>query len=81
MLAEGAGTIMHQEGYGMEFHVEEALSNGGSLTDTIVKYDERASMANSKVSEFKGRLSMIEIGSNNAQPPPGYLPHQQMQEA
>ena len=45
MLAEGAGTIMHQEGYGMEFHVEEALSNGGSLTDTIVKYAKRASLA------------------------------------
>ena len=38
MLAEGAGTTMHQEGYGMEFHAKEALSDGESLTDTIVKY-------------------------------------------
>ena len=52
MLAEGAGTAIHQEGYGMAFHVEEALSNRESLTEISVKYVERASLAESKVSSF-----------------------------
>ena len=45
MLAEGAGITMQQEVYGMAFHAEEALSDGESLTDTIVKYANRASLA------------------------------------
>ena len=38
---------MQQEGYGMEFHTKEAMSDGESLTYTIVKYAERASLAKS----------------------------------
>ena len=67
---------MQQEGYGMEFHTEEAMSDGESLTYTIVKYAERASLAESKVSELEGRLSILDMGSNTAQPPPGYMPQQ-----
>ena len=81
MLAEDAGTTMHQESYGMEFLVEEALIDGESLTDTIVKYAERASLAELKVSELEGRLYMLEMGINTAQPLPGYMPQQQMQAA
>ena len=76
MLMGVVGTTMHQEDYGMKFHTKEALSNGESLTYTIVKYAERASLAESKVSELEGRLSILDMGSNTAQPPPGYMPQQ-----
>ena len=45
MLAEGADTRIQQEGYGMAFNAKEAMSDEESLTETIVKYTERASQA------------------------------------
>ena len=50
------------------------MSDAESLTETIVKYAERASMAESRVSELEGKLSMLEMGSTAAQAPPGYAP-------
>ena len=81
MLAKSAGTTMQQEGHEMEFHAKEALRNGESLTYTIVKYAERTSLAEFKVSELEGLRVMIEMGRNIAQTPPGYMPQQQMQVA
>ena len=69
MLAEGAGETMPQEGCGMALHAKEALSDGGSLTDTIMKYAERASLAKSKVSELESRLIVLKMGSNTKQTP------------
>ena len=43
MITEGLGTIIHQEVYGTAFHAKEAMSNEESLTETIMKYAERAS--------------------------------------
>ena len=74
MLAEGAGTMIQQEGYGTAFHVEENMSKEVSLTETIVKYAERASLVESRVRKLKGRLSMLEMGSTATQAPPGYAP-------
>ena len=74
MLAEGAGTTIQQEGYGTAFHAEEDMSYEKLLTETIVKYVERASQAELRVSELEGRLSMLEMGSTAAQAPPGYVP-------
>ena len=74
MLVEGAGTTIQQEGYGAAFHAEETMSEEESLTETIVKYVERVSLAESRVSELEGRLSILEMGSTVAQAPPGYAP-------
>ena len=71
MLAEGAGTTIRQEGYGTAFHAEETMSDEESLTKTIVKYAERASLAKLRVCEFEGRLYMIVLGSPAAQALPG----------
>ena len=70
MLGEVAGTTMRQEGYVTEFNAVENLSDEESLTETIVKYAERANLAESKVSELEGRLSMLDMGSTAAQAPP-----------
>ena len=43
MLTEGSGITIHQEGYGTAFHAEETMSNEETLTETIVKYAQRAS--------------------------------------
>ena len=59
MLAESGGTTIQQEGYGMAFHANEVLSNGEPLTDTIVKYAERASLAELNLSELEGCISML----------------------
>ena len=74
MIAEGLGTTIHQEGYGTEFRDEETMSNEESLTEIIVKYSERASQEESRISELEGRLAMLEMGSTAAQAPPGYAP-------
>ena len=74
MLAEGSGTKIHQEGYGMAFHAKETMSNEEYLTEKIVKYAERASQAESRVSELEGQLAMLDMGSTAAQAPPGYAP-------
>ena len=79
MLAEGGGTTIQQKGYEMAFHANEALSNGKPLTDTIVKYAERASLADLNVSELKGCIYMLYMGSNTAQPLSGYMTQQQIQ--
>ena len=74
MLAEGSGTTTHQEGYGTTFHSEETMSNEKTLTETIVKYAERSSQAESRVGKLEGRLAMLDMGSIAAQLPPGYAP-------
>ena len=72
VLAEGTGTTIHQEGYGMAFHAEETMRDEKTLTETIVKYADRASQAESRVSELEGQTAMLEMGSTAAQAPPGY---------
>ena len=74
MIAEGAGTTVQQEGYGTAFHAKETMSDEESLTETIVKYAERASLTELRVSDLEGRLSMLEMGSTAAQALPGYTP-------
>ena len=54
MLTEGPGTTIHQEGYGTAFHAKETMSDEETLTENIVKYSERASQAESRVSELEG---------------------------
>ena len=54
MLTEGSGMTIHQEGYGKAFHAKETMSNEETLKETIVKYVERASKAESKVRELEG---------------------------
>ena len=65
----------------MAFQAREELSDGKSLTDTIVKYAERSSLDESKVSELEVLLSMLEMGSKIVQPFLGCMPQQQMQVA
>ena len=63
----------------MVFRAKEVMSDGESLTYSIVKYAKSASLAKSKVSELEGRLDMLEMGSNTSQPTSGYMPQHQMQ--
>ena len=81
MLAEGAGTTMQQEGYGTALNAVENLIDEESLTETIVNYAERASLAKSEVIELERHLSMLEMGITDAQAPSGYTPQPQMQTA
>ena len=74
MLTEGLGTTIHQERYDTAFHAKEIMSDEETLTETIVKYAERVSKAESRVNELEGRLAMLEMGSTAAQAPPGYAP-------
>jgi hypothetical protein len=65
MLAEGSGTTISQEGWGTAFNAigTHQDDDGNSLTDSIVKYAERATAAESKVSELECRLSNLEMGN------------------
>ena len=74
MPTEDAGTTIQQEGYGTAFHAEEAMRNEEYFTETIMKYAERASQAESRVNKLEGRLAMLDMGSTAAQAPPGYAP-------
>ena len=64
MLAEAGGSTFGQEGYGTAYNSMEAADDTASLTESIVQYAERASMAESKVSELESRLSAIELAAN-----------------
>ena len=50
------------------------MSDEENLTETIVKYAERASQEESRVSKLEGRLAMLEMGSTAAHAPPAYAP-------
>jgi hypothetical protein len=65
MLAEGSGTTMSQEGWGTAYNAigTHRDDDGNSLTESIVKYAERATVAESKVSELESRLSNLELGN------------------
>ena len=45
-----------------------------TLTETIVKYAERASQAEPRARESEVQLAMLEMGITEAQAPPGYAP-------
>jgi hypothetical protein len=71
LLAEGGGTTLGQDGYGGAFNATaETITDDTSLTESIVRYAERASAAEGKVSELEQRLSQLEVGSQMMAPPP-----------
>ena len=62
MLAEGTGTTISQEGWGGAYNaIGPNEDDANSLTESIVKYAERATLAESKVSDLESRLSMLEM--------------------
>ena len=62
MLAENTGTTMGQEGYGAGGAFNAIADDDAStLAETIVNYAERATAAESKVSELESRLGMLEM--------------------
>ena len=63
LLAEGGGTTLGQEGYGGAFQMVNTLEDDASLTETIVKYAEMATMAESKVSNLEQGLAQLEVNS------------------
>jgi hypothetical protein len=70
MLAEGAGTTISQEGWGAAYNaIGPSDDDANSLTESIVKYAERATLAESKVSDLESRLSMLEMGGQPYPPP------------
>ena len=70
LLAEGGGTTLGQEGYGGAFHMADVMDDDTSITESIVKYAERATMAESKVSNLEQRLAQLEVTSQMGAPPP-----------
>jgi hypothetical protein len=70
LLAEGGGTTLGQDGYGGAFHATESTTDDASLTESIVRYAERATAAEGKVTELEQRLSQLEIGNQMMVPPP-----------
>ena len=84
LLAEGSGTTLGQDGYGGAFHATETTDDN-SLTESIVRYAERTTAAESKVSDLESRLAQLEMGSQAPPPQMGYYaqdtayftPHQQ----
>jgi hypothetical protein len=71
MLAEGTGTTISQEGWGAAYNaIGPNDDDNNSLTESIVKYAERATLAESKVSDLESRLSMLEMGGPQPSPPP-----------
>jgi hypothetical protein len=70
LLAEGGGTTLGQDGYGGAFHATESTTDDTSLTESIVRYAERATAAEGKVTELEQRLSQLEIGNQMMVPPP-----------
>ena len=48
----------------------EGLDDNTSITESIVKYAERATMAESKVSNLEQRLAQLEVNSQMGGPPP-----------
>jgi len=70
LLAEGGGTTLGQEGYGGTFYMADTMDDDTSITESIVKYAERATMAESKVSNLEQRLAQLEVNSQMGAPPP-----------
>ena len=50
------------------------MSDEETLIETIVRYAERASQAESRVSKLEEQLVLLEMVSTAAQAPPGYAP-------
>jgi hypothetical protein len=72
MLAKGSGTTMSQEGWGAAYNaIGSNDDDANSLTESIIKYAERATIAESKVSNLESRLSMLEMGGQPYAPPDG----------
>jgi hypothetical protein len=70
MLAEGSGTTLSQEGWGGAYNaIGTNDDDANSLTESIVKYAERATLAESKVSDLESCLSMLEMGGQTYTPP------------
>ena len=61
LLAAGAGTTMAQEGYGRQSAYKMVEEETSSLAESIVQYAERATTAESRVSELESRLSALEM--------------------
>ena len=57
-----------KEGYGTEFNATESTMDGSSITESIVRYAERATAAEGKVQALEDRTNQLGIG--NHQPPP-----------
>ena len=61
LLAEDSGTMLTQEGYGMDFHTEEETNKNASLVEIRIEYTERSKVAESKMSELENCLSMMDM--------------------
>ena len=61
LLAAGGGTTLAQEGYGGQGAFKLMEEDNSSLAESIVQYAERATSAESKVSELESRLSALEM--------------------
>ena len=70
LLAGGGGTTLGQEGYGGAFNATETTMDESSLTESIVRYTERATVVEGKVADLEQCLSQLEVGSQMMAPPP-----------
>ena len=77
LLAEGGRTTLGQEGYGGAFHMADTLEDESSLTESIVKYAERATAAERKIPNLEQCLAQLEVNSQMGATPPNmayYMP-------
>jgi len=70
LLAEGGRTTLGQEGYGGAFHMADTLEDESSLTESIVKYAERATAAERKIPNLEQCLAQLEVNSQMGATPP-----------
>ena len=60
LLAEGSGMTLGQDGYGGAFNATKAVDDN-SLIESIVRYAERTTAVESKVSDLESRLAQLKM--------------------
>jgi hypothetical protein len=60
LLLEGSGTTFGKEGYGSTYNATEA-DDSTSLAESIIRYAEHATIAESKAADLEAHLAALEI--------------------
>ena len=67
---------MVQDGYGTAMHAAEDLTDGGSLTEAVTKYAERATQSEEQMAQikakFEGKFAMMSDPMLTTTTPPSH---------
>ena len=66
MPVKTGGTTFGQEGYSAAYNATKTAKDTAYLTESLVQYAERATVAESKVSSLEGRLEVQELDGQRA---------------